>query len=145
MAATAKKDRYDGLFKYYGGEFGIDWRLLKAQAMAESALHSDAVSTAGAKGLAQFMDPTWKDAEEAFERTLDVFNPEHAIMAQAWYMQRLFKLFPSQRAALAAYNWGMGHVRRAQEDFGAEWFDHVPNETENYVARIERLHRGIDA
>ena len=58
-----KNNRYDSLFKYYGRENGINWVNLKAQAQAESGrnLNPNAESGVGAKGLTQFMDPTFAE------------------------------------------------------------------------------------
>ena len=47
-------ERYDDLFKKYGKRFfgpGFDWRLFKAQAMAESNLSPTARSHCGARGI----------------------------------------------------------------------------------------------
>lgn len=134
-----REDRYDSLFQFYAHQYRLDWLLLKAQAIAESALNPTAVSRVGARGLAQFMARTWEEwrdgvpgiAEAPPENLayLQPENPEACINAQAAYMAWLLKHCGGDvTSALAAYNFGIGRVRR-----GDPW----PRETRDYVARIE--------
>jgi soluble lytic murein transglycosylase-like protein len=130
---------------WYGSKYGVDWRLLSAQVAAESGYNPDAESPVGAKGLAQFMDPTWKDFEEFIGGSRDPFNPEHSIEAQAWYMDKLGQIFDTDYSLmLAAYNWGMGNVRRIKDKHEGEWYTHLPAETRNYIPRILNLHMETD-
>jgi soluble lytic murein transglycosylase-like protein len=101
--------------------------LLAAQLMAESGFDPDAVSTAGAQGIAQFMPAT-----AAAYGLHDPFDPEAAIDAQAHLMSDLLRRFGSIELALAAYNAGAGAVQAC----GC-----VPPyaETQAYVARILAL------
>lgn len=140
-----RETRYDSLIRYYAGEYGVDWRLLKAQIQTESAFNPRAVSPAGAKGLTQFMDPTWGDFEDFKGRPMDVWNPEHAIEAQAWYMGVLFKLFMNDVHALTAYNWGMGNLRNALDKHGDDWREFAPREAVEYTEKILPAWRSIDA
>lgn len=131
-------DAYDTLFVMYGDRYQIPWRLLKAQARAESALDPRAVSPAGAQGISQFMPPTWAEwSAKCGIKDADVFNPQHAIQCQAAYMFHLINLFDGGEQALAAYNWGMGNLRRCLDEHGHEWKDHLPDETKQYLARIQ--------
>jgi len=128
------EDRYDSLFKYYGKDL---WLLLKAQVKAESAFNKKAISRAGAKGLAQFMERTW----EEWNKDENIFDPEESIKAQAKYMRYLLQNFNGNvRLALAAYNFGIGNVKRLVKAHGTEdWFilkNYVPKETREYVERI---------
>jgi len=95
--------------------------------MAESGFDPDAVSTAGAQGIAQFMPAT-----AAAYGLHDPFDPEAAIDAQAHLMSDLLRRFGSIELALAAYNAGAGAVQAC----GC-----VPPyaETQAYVARILAL------
>ena len=114
-AKVARNDRYDSLFRYYAQQYGLDWRLVKAQAIAESSLNPRAVSPVGAKGLMQFMPATWADWGVG-----DPFNPEASIDAGCRYMVYLLGCYgeiPDEteryRFALAAYNAGRGNINRA--------------------------------
>jgi soluble lytic murein transglycosylase-like protein len=106
--------------------------LLAAQLMAESGFDPDAVSTAGAQGIAQFMPAT-----AAAYGLRDPFDPEAAIEAQAHLMSDLLRRFGSIELALAAYNAGAGAVQAC----GC-----VPPyaETQAYVARILALLDGAE-
>jgi membrane-bound lytic murein transglycosylase MltF len=94
----------------------LDWKVLKAQAIAASKLNPRAVSAAGAKGLFQFMDPTWQEWSERKQpgAPLDVWNPEHATFVAAAYLEWLLgRVGGDLRKAIAAYNWGDRPVMRA--------------------------------
>lgn len=109
-----QKDRYDSLIVYYAEQYGIHPSWIKAQIHAESAFDSSAQSPVGAKGLTQFMDPTWGEWGEG-----DVLNPEEAIKAQCRYMNHLYEKFGEVKSddqylfALAAYNAGRGNINKA--------------------------------
>jgi soluble lytic murein transglycosylase-like protein len=79
--------------------------LLAAQLAAESNFDPDAVSPAGAQGIAQFMPAT-----AAAYGLRDPFDPAAAIDAQAHLMSDLLERFASIPLALAAYNAGAGAV-----------------------------------
>jgi soluble lytic murein transglycosylase-like protein len=146
------EDRYDSLFRFYGEAAGVDWRLLKAQVKAESDFDPDARSRVGAAGLAQFMARTWdewRDGTAGIQYDtpsvdlvmLDPRDPEDAIRAQAAMMAWLFRTVGGVLAeALAAYNWGIGNLRRLKMDHPASWRSELPIETRNYIARIDRFY-----
>jgi len=122
-------DRYDSLIQFYGDAAGVDWKLLKAQIRAESDFNPNAVSPVGAEGLAQFMPATaYEYGNKLHIKNFSPFNPEHIIACQAAYMQWLLRQFGGDPVqALAAYNFGIGRVKR-----GDPW----PEETRNYVKKI---------
>jgi hypothetical protein len=107
--------------------------LLAAQLMAESNFNPNAVSAAGAQGIAQFMPAT-----AASYGLDDPFDAIASIEAQARMMGGLLKQFGSVELALAAYNAGPGAVAAC---------DCVPPypETQAYVARILALLDGAGA
>ncbi len=123
------QDRFDSLFAYFANIYKLPPPLLKAQVAVESSFDPEAVSPAGAVGLAQFMPRTWEEWQDGIPGSArlpglpenppkDPRNPEHAIKAQAAYLSYLLQYFGSERKALAAYNWGMGNVRKAIGKFG---------------------------
>ena len=122
-------DRYDSLIQFYAEGVSVDWRLLKAQLRAESAFDPNAISPVGAEGLAQFMPATFKEyAQKLSLQHPSAFNPEHIICCQAAYMKWLLGQFGGDPVrALAAYNFGVGRVKR-----GDPW----PEETHHYVEKI---------
>ncbi len=88
----------------------------------ESAFNKDAASWAGAVGLSQLMPETALDMAGRIARRggpdynvdgeIDLLNPEINIYIGAWYLRYLTDYTESVVLALAAYNGGMGRVRR---------------------------------
>lgn len=114
-------------------------KLLAAQLDQESGFDPEAVSPAGAEGIAQFIPDTWA----VWGRDLDgdgiasVFDPQEAIAAQARLM--CFLIYEAKisdidgdpiELALAGYNAGWSQVVR---------YDGIPpfRETEAYIKRIQ--------
>lgn len=92
----------------------------------ESAFRSQAVSSKGAQGIAQFMPGT------AAERGLsDPFDPEQAIPKAAELLADLRKRFGNLGLAAAAYNSGATRVAAWLAGTGG-----LPAETRNYVELI---------
>ena len=104
--------------------------LLAAQLMAESGFNPQAVSPAGALGIAQFMPGTARSYG-----LRDPFDPIASIDAQAHLMSDLLRQFHSVPLALAAYNAGSGAVAACR------CIPPYP-ETRAYVARILALADG---
>jgi membrane-bound lytic murein transglycosylase D len=139
------EDRYDSLFQFYGQRWAVPWILLKAQAIAESNLDPDAVSHVGATGLTQFMAATWAEVTASWRtksgkrKPWSRVNAEASIRAQAQYMAGLLSRFPTEAAALAAYNWGPGRVARMLRRHDDLDRDKLPKETRNYIQRVGEL------
>lgn len=123
---------YWPLFVSSGHLYGVPARLLAAQAMQESGFNPRAQSGAGAEGIMQL--------EPAFYPNVDVWDPADAIPAAAHSMAHYRSEFGSWRLALAAYNWGPGHVAEWRKTGLGEsvW----PAETRHYV-RIVTLTAGL--
>ena len=80
----------------------------------ESAFNPQAMSTAKASGMWQFIPSTGKD----FALTQNVFRDDRrdvlaSTRAALDYLQKLYGMFGDWHLALAAYNWGEGSVGRA--------------------------------
>lgn len=139
------------------------WKLWKAQLYQESRLDPNAVSPAGARGLAQFMPGTWNDVA----RELALVGTPHgeiAIEAGAYYMAKLRRTWKVERTALqrntlaqASYNAGTGNILKAQRlcNDARLWPDIAPclphvtgernaHETTTYTARIDRWWREME-
>ena len=92
----------------------------------ESAFRPDAVSPAGAQGVAQFMPGT------AFERGLDdPFDPATAIPASAKLLAEFAQRFGNLGLAAAAYNAGPNALANWLAGRGA-----MPFETQDYVLAV---------
>lgn len=104
-------------------EEGIDPDLFLRLIQQESSFNQDAVSSAGALGLAQLMPGT------AADLGVDPMDPEQNLRGGARYLKMLFDEFGDPRLALAGYNAGPGNVRK---------YGGIPpfEETQNYVSKI---------
>lgn len=114
---------------------------IHAQAERESNQRPDARSPAGALGLMQFLPATAKDFH------IDPLVPAEAVDGAARYLRWLAKRFPHvapeelPRFVWAAYNFGVGRVRRTGCSTWACLEPFLPTETRVYVKGIEVMAR----
>jgi membrane-bound lytic murein transglycosylase D len=114
----------------------------------ESAFNPQALSTANAVGIWQFMPGTGRD----FNLQQNMFKDERrgvlaSTDAALTYLQRLYSMFGDWQLALAAYNWGEGNVQRAikkNQSLGKPTdFESLsalmPAETRNYVPKLQAV------
>ena len=76
--------RYDDTFRKYSKRYfgvGFDWRLFKAQGMAESNLDSAAQSWVGARGVMQLMPATFLEITSRNPEMTRIDDPEWNIAA----------------------------------------------------------------
>jgi membrane-bound lytic murein transglycosylase D len=112
---------------------------IKYLAIVESALNAKATSSAGAKGLWQFMLTTGKQYDlEVNYYVDDRFDPIKSTKAACEYLSVLYKMFNDWDLALAAYNSGAGNVKKAIKRSGGKtnyWQirQYLPEETRAYV------------
>ena len=112
----------------------------------ESAFNPQAVSSARAAGMWQFMPATG----QYFELKQNVFRDDRrdvlaSTRAALDYLQKLYGMFGDWHLALAAYNWGEGSVGRAiaknqRSGLGTTYADlNMPNETRFYVPKLQAV------
>jgi soluble lytic murein transglycosylase-like protein len=108
----------------------VDPRLLAAVVWSESGFHADAVSGAGARGLAQLMPGT------AAGMGVDPDDPLQNLEGGARYLRAALDRFGSPDLALAAYNAGPGAVQQ---------YGGVPpyQETQRYVSIVLDRYRQL--
>jgi soluble lytic murein transglycosylase-like protein len=87
-------------------QVGVDPRLFAALVWSESSFFPDAVSSAGAIGLAQLMPGT------AAMLGVDPWHPLQNLAGGSRYLAMQFATFGTVELALAAYNAGPGAVQR---------------------------------
>jgi soluble lytic murein transglycosylase-like protein len=162
-------ERYDPIFRKYSKRYfgiGTDWRLFKAQGMAESDLTPTARSRVGARGIMQLMPSTYGLIQSALPQFGAIDNPEWNIAAGILHDRDLWTLFKRDvpdderwRFMFAGYNAGEGTIIRARRTAVAERLDDrswqsiervAPKverwryvETLNYVRKIERNHQAL--
>lgn len=109
----------------------------------ESAFNPQAMSSARASGMWQFMPATGKD----FRLKQNLFRDDRrdvlaSTRAALDYLQRLHRMFGDWQLALAAYNWGEGNVQRAiarnqRQGLPTDYLSlSMPVETRHYVPKL---------
>lgn len=112
----------------------------------ESAFNPQAVSSAKAAGMWQFIPSTGRD----FDLKQNVFRDDRrdvlaSTRAALDYLQKLHGMFGDWHLALAAYNWGEGSVGRAiaknrRAGLGTAYTDlTMPLETRQYVPKLQAV------
>jgi membrane-bound lytic murein transglycosylase D len=112
----------------------------------ESAFNPQAVSSARASGMWQFMPATGK----SFDLKQNVFRDDRrdvqaSTRAALDYLERLHKMFGDWHLALAAYNWGEGNVGKAiarnkRAGLPTGYTDlTMPMETRMYVPKLQAM------
>lgn len=112
----------------------------------ESAFNPQAMSSARASGMWQFMPMTGKD----YDLKQNIFRDDRrdvlaSTRAALDYLQKLYGMFGDWHLALAAYNWGEGSVGRAiarnqKQGLGTSYTDlNMPAETRMYVPKLQAV------
>jgi membrane-bound lytic murein transglycosylase D len=112
----------------------------------ESAFNPQALSSAKASGIWQFMPKTGKQ----YDLKQNVFRDDRrdvlaSTRAALDYLQRLYGMFGDWQLALASYNWGEGSVGRAmaknqRAGLGVRYTDlNMPMETRFYVPKLQAV------
>lgn len=112
----------------------------------ESAFNPEAMSSAKASGMWQFMPATGKH----FDLKQNLFRDDRrdvlaSTRAALDYLQQLHRMFGDWHLALAAYNWGQGNVQRAIKRNQAAGLPtdylslKMPLETQHYVPKLQAV------
>lgn len=112
----------------------------------ESAFNPQAMSTAKASGMWQFMPATGRD----FDLKQNIFRDDRrhvlaSTKAALDYLGRLHEMFGDWHLALAAYNWGQGNVQKAiaRNQKAGLPTDYeslkMPDETRYYVPKLQAV------
>jgi soluble lytic murein transglycosylase len=132
---------YAPLIRYYAGRYGLNPMLLASLIRQESGFQPDAISGAGAIGLAQLMPFTalkWSRMLRLWYSRGRLLDPQYNLALGGAYLQALIKEFHSPEAALAAYNAGEVRVAQWLADFHdpdpARFVESIPfTQTRDYV------------
>ena len=117
-------DRYDQTFRKYSKRYfgvGFDWRVFKAQALAESQMNPNARSWVGARGLMQLMPSTYNDIQSRASGLGSIDDPEWNIAAGIMHDRSLWRRWERDSVDIdrrefmfASYNAGEGTIMKAQ-------------------------------
>ena len=117
-------DRYDQTFRKYSKRYfgvGYDWRIFKAQALAESEMNPNARSWVGARGLMQLMPSTYNAIQSRASGFGAIDDPEWNIAAGIMHDRSLWRRWERDSIAtdrrefmFASYNAGEGTILNAQ-------------------------------
>jgi soluble lytic murein transglycosylase-like protein len=124
-------EELNSYFDEASATYGVDEKLLKAVAKAESNFNPSAVSSAGAIGIMQLMPST-----AAGLGVSDSFDARENILGGAKYLSKLLSKYNGDTSlALAAYNAGSARV----DEYGG-----IPPyaETQNYVKKVLAYYQG---
>jgi soluble lytic murein transglycosylase-like protein len=123
-AQRVPSDRYDAYFKKYTKRYfgiGFDWKLFKAQGMAESGLSPTAKSWVGARGIMQLMPSTYHDISSHRPEMTSIDDPQWNIAAGIMHDRDMWTLWKDSvpdddrwRFMFGGYNAGEGTIFRAQ-------------------------------
>jgi soluble lytic murein transglycosylase-like protein len=123
-AQRIPSDRYDSYFKKYAKRYfgvGFDWKLFKAQGMAESGLSPTAKSWVGARGIMQLMPSTYHDISSHRSEMTSIDDPQWNIAAGIMHDRDMWALWKDSvpdddrwRFMFGGYNAGEGTIFRAQ-------------------------------
>ena len=126
-------DRYDATFRKYSKRYfgvGYDWRVFKAQAMAESEMNPNARSWVGARGLMQLMPSTFKEIQSRSPSFASIDDPEWNIAAGIVHDRGLWRRWERdsidvdrREFMFASYNAGEGTIMSARRACVAKSLD----------------------
>lgn len=114
---------------------------MKYLCVAESGL-ANVISPSGATGFWQFMKPTAQEYKMIVNQDIDErYDPTLSLLAAAKYLQTAYRMFGSWTLAAAAYNMGIGSLKREIEYQKVNsYYDlKLNDETSRYVFRILAL------
>jgi soluble lytic murein transglycosylase-like protein len=160
VASNQWTKKYDDHFrknaKHYFGP-AIDWHWFKAQGIAESDLRPNAISPKNAQGIMQILPSTFDEIRSKapeLNRAL-LKDPRWNIAAGIYYDRYLYNSFGHIETTqdrlnymFGSYNSGKARLTRLVQgryNTGTKWpnwseaEEAVPNETAQYVKRIQRL------
>ncbi len=133
------------LFNARAEKENLDPSFVIAVARSESALMTDAVSSAGARGLMQLTPSTGKRVAKANRwrrpSNWDLLQPQTNIRLGTAYLDDLFRRYEHPLLVLGAYNAGPHVVDRWQKmdlpQQADRWIETLPyHETRDYIARV---------
>lgn len=125
------KEHFQNRATYHAQRVGLDPELFSRLVETESSWNPNAFnSKKGATGLTQVISSTAKNPGFGVKPITNRYDHEDSLRFGADYLSALNKYYKGDiDKALAAYNWGAGHVDK-------QGMDNLPLETKKYLAKI---------
>ncbi len=137
--------KYGDIVNRYAALYDLPEHFVYAVIKAESGFDEDAISPVGAVGLMQIMPSTFVWLTELTGEEIDakkLSDPEVNIRYGCFYLRYLWDIYEDKTLTLAAYNAGMGNVKKWLD----EGLTEIPfEETKNYINRVLRFEEKYDA
>lgn len=111
--------------------------LFEALVQAESRGKQSAVSSKGARGVAQLMPGTMRDPGYGIKPVRDDSEEENRRVGREYLGAMLKKYAGNIDNALAAYNWGPGNVDKHLKKYGELVPEKLPKETRSYIPKVK--------
>ncbi|MBR2353265.1 MAG: lytic transglycosylase domain-containing protein [Clostridia bacterium] len=132
----------------YSLEYGVPESIIYAVMKTESGFDPNALSRKEARGLMQMLEGTFEDVngylheDHTFD---DLITPEISIQYGVYYLRYLYDMFGNWRNVIAAYNGGLGRVKKwlsdpacSDENGNLIYIPDPFDETRSYVFKVER-------
>ena len=113
--------------------------LFEALVQAESRGKQSAVSSKGARGVAQLMPGTMRDPGYGIKPVRDDSEEENRRVGREYLGAMLKKYAGNIDNALAAYNWGPGNVDKHLKKYGELTPEKLPKETRSYIPKVKNF------
>ena len=135
----------------YGAQYHIDSRFLMAIIKVESSFDPTCLSHTGASGLMQILRSTYADIQKDLSLTEDygeLQNGKFNIRCGSYYIHWLSRFFEGYEQLAAAYNGGIGTVRKWLDDPDCSYdgktllVERIPDEgVRNYVKKVMQYYK----
>ncbi len=147
MATMTHPIEYADFVEKYSDEYGVDKYLVYALISVESSYRTDAVSDAGAIGLTQITEETFRWLKMNLEpnsdtQFADLYDPEVSIRYGTYYIHRCMERYDNDVSTrAAAYHSGWGLVDSLLAERGENTLTEFPySRMNNYVKKINNAY-----
>jgi soluble lytic murein transglycosylase-like protein len=131
-----QREEIESLVRELAPGYGLDAEVVLRQIEAESSFRQDAVSSCGARGLMQITAICAEDLKKRFGIEVNPADWRQNISGGMAFLAYLKRKYGDYSKALAAYNWGEGHLDKLLRDHPKDWEGRLPQETANYLLKI---------
>lgn len=127
-AAPKQKNQFDRVFS----------NLIKAESQGKHLDDKGGLLTSpkGAQGITQLLPATAKDPGYGITPAKDTSEAEYKRVGRDYLSALVTEFNGDYEKALAAYNYGVGNVKKAITKNGDAWKDKLPAETKDYLGKI---------